>query len=44
LENAERTAGSHRIQFDAKLLASGVYYYRMMTDNYSETKKLIILK
>jgi hypothetical protein len=44
LENAERTAGTYRIQFDAKLLASGVYYYRMTAGDYSETKKLIVLK
>ncbi len=44
LVNSFQTAGEHRIDLDASLLASGVYYYRLTTDRYAETRKLVLLK
>jgi len=44
LENSFRSAGIYKIQFDAKQLASGVYFYRLSAGKYSETKKLVLLK
>jgi hypothetical protein len=37
-------AGSHQVTFDASALASGVYFYKLITENYSETKKLMLVK
>ncbi len=44
-----RNAGNYETVFDAgkngqKSLASGVYFYTLKTDNYNESKKLILLK
>ncbi|MGM0745912.1 MAG: PQQ-binding-like beta-propeller repeat protein, partial [Bacteroidota bacterium] len=39
-----RTPGSHVIPFDAGSLASGVYIYRLVTDNFAESKKMVLIK
>ena len=42
--NEEKPAGEHVINFNAAGLSSGVYYYRLVLDGYSETKKMVVLK
>ncbi|MGB9665323.1 MAG: N-acetylmuramoyl-L-alanine amidase [Ignavibacteria bacterium] len=37
-------AGSHQIKFDAKNLHSGVYFYRLATPKFTDTKKMILIK
>jgi hypothetical protein len=32
------------VTFDAASLASGTYFYRMTAGNYSETKKMTVVK
>lgn len=44
LLNEERNAGYYEIMFDGRSLPSGVYFYRIITGNYSDSKKMIILK
>jgi photosystem II stability/assembly factor-like uncharacterized protein len=44
LVNEEKLAGSYKINFDASDLTSGVYFYKLMTANYSETKELVLMK
>jgi hypothetical protein len=44
IENSERTAGTYAVTFDARQLASGVYFYKLTTNNYSATKKFILMK
>ena len=39
-----QSAGVHKITFDAGILKSGVYFYRLTADNYSSVKKLVVLK
>ncbi|KAA3603935.1 MAG: T9SS C-terminal target domain-containing protein [Calditrichaeota bacterium] len=36
--------GSHSITFDAKNLSSGAYFYRLTTDDFVQTKKMLLLK
>ncbi|MEJ5261803.1 MAG: Type 1 glutamine amidotransferase-like domain-containing protein [Ignavibacterium sp.] len=36
--------GLYEIEFDASELSSGIYFYRLSTPNYSETKSMILLK
>lgn len=38
------SAGEHSIEFDATAFASGVYFYRLSSDNYSDSKKMMLLK
>ena len=44
LANDMETQGNHNIEFNASKLASGIYFYRIQSGNYSDTKKLILLK
>ena len=44
LVNEEKTAGYYSIQFNGNNLTSGIYFYRMQSGNFVETKKLILLK
>jgi choice-of-anchor B domain-containing protein len=44
--NDRRDAGSYEVTFDAGLygLTSGVYFYRLITNDFSETKRMVIVK
>ncbi|MBU1299272.1 MAG: T9SS type A sorting domain-containing protein, partial [Bacteroidetes bacterium] len=44
LTNGFRESGTHTIGFDAANLSSGVYYYRLHSKNFIETKKSVLLK
>lgn len=37
-------AGTHTLDFNAEGLASGMYIYKMVTSDYSDYKKMIVLK
>lgn len=36
--------GTYEINFDASALTSGIYFYRLEADNFSETKRMILVK
>ena len=44
LLNEFMTSGNHIINFNAANLASGVYYYRISTSQFSEIRKMILMK
>lgn len=44
LVNQELSSGSYEIQFNANSLSSGVYFYKLITSNYTETKKMNLIK
>jgi len=44
LVNATQTAGEYKITFNAQNLSAGVYFYRLETGTFTQTKKLILLK
>ena len=44
LLNEQKNAGNYEVQFDASRLASGVYFYSIITDNFVSTKKMVLLK
>jgi photosystem II stability/assembly factor-like uncharacterized protein len=39
-----KMAGKYEINFNASLLSSGIYFYKLVSGNYSETKKMVVLK
>jgi aminopeptidase N len=44
LANENQVAGTHEIIFNGLKLSSGIYYYRIQTDNFSDVKKLVLIK
>ncbi len=44
LVNETKQAGSYKVFFNARSLASGIYYYRMEAGNFKESRKMILLK
>ena len=44
LINEEKTPGVYEVNFDASNLTSGTYLYKLQAGNYTETKKMVILK
>jgi photosystem II stability/assembly factor-like uncharacterized protein len=44
LINEEKQPGVYEVEFDASQLSSGIYFYKLQTENYSSTKKMIYLK
>lgn len=44
LVNQHMDAGSYNADFDASHLASGAYFYRMETADFSDVKKMILIK
>jgi hypothetical protein len=44
LQNGEQDTGYHDVQFNAAELPSGVYYYRLQAGNYTEAKKLLLIR
>jgi hypothetical protein len=39
-----RVAGRYDLRINGTLLASGVYFYRLVTDDFVQTKKFMLLK
>jgi hypothetical protein len=44
LKNDFMMAGSHKITFNASGLSSGVYFYRLIAEGFTETKKMMLVK
>ena len=44
LVNENLSAGSYKFDFNASALPSGIYFYKLETDNFSETKKMVVVK
>jgi hypothetical protein len=39
-----KPAGKYEVEFDASEIPSGVYFYQLKTENFIETKKMILLR
>jgi hypothetical protein len=44
LVHERKNAGTHTVTFNAAGLPSGVYFCRMLTDDFSQTRRLLLLK
>ena len=44
LVNEQLQPGSYEVTFDGSNLPSGIYFYQLKTNNFVETRKLVLLK
>jgi photosystem II stability/assembly factor-like uncharacterized protein len=44
LVNEKQSPGTYEVFWDASKFSSGVYYYRLITDGFSQTKKMLLIK
>ena len=44
LVNDEQTTGTYEVTFDASYLTSGVYFYKLFTDDFVSVKKMLLVK
>jgi hypothetical protein len=44
LVNERLQPGTYEASFDGSALTSGVYFYKLVTDGYTETKKMLLIK
>ncbi|MDP3149477.1 MAG: T9SS type A sorting domain-containing protein [Ignavibacteria bacterium] len=44
LVNEEKTAGTYNVSFNAKSLTSGIYFYTIKANDFTSTKKMILMK
>jgi hypothetical protein len=42
--NEKLNAGVHQVEWNASDFTSGIYFYRLQTRNFADTKKLILIK
>ncbi len=44
LVNKEQAIGNYKVEFNASNLSSGIYFYKLKSGNFVDTKKLILLR
>ncbi|MDQ3019089.1 MAG: T9SS type A sorting domain-containing protein [Bacteroidota bacterium] len=44
LVSEKQNAGRYEVDFDGSNFSSGVYFYKLQTDNFSETKKMTLIR
>ena len=44
LVNEKQNAGSYEVDFDGSNFSSGIYFYKLQTENFSEIKKMTLMK
>jgi hypothetical protein len=44
LVNDKLSPGTYKLVFDGSAYSSGVYFYKLQTEDFQETKRMILLK
>jgi hypothetical protein len=44
LVNDVRSPGNYEVAFDGNNLSSGIYFYQLKAENYTQTKKMLLLR
>lgn len=44
LVNKKFTPGTYEVSFDASKLSSGIYFYKLITDDFVDTKKMVLIR
>jgi hypothetical protein len=42
--NGEKLAGTYEVKFNAENLISGVYFYRLKSGSFVDSKKMLLMK
>jgi hypothetical protein len=42
--NEEKPAGEYEVEFNGSSLPSGIYFYQLKAGQYSETRKMVLIK
>ena len=43
-DNQKQNAGMYEVDFNGENLSSGIYYYKLETGNFTDTKKMLLIK
>lgn len=44
LVNQQKSAGSHKVEFNSSNLSSGIYFYHLQAGEFSQTNKMVLVK
>ena len=44
LVNKNQTTGNYQVEFNASQLSSGVYFYKISVGNFTDVKKMLLIK
>lgn len=44
LVNEEQKPGVYEVKFDCSSLPSGIYFYKLQTENFTDTKRMVLIK
>ena len=44
LVNEKQSPGTYQVEFDGSNLKSGVYFYRLTSDDFTDTKRMVLIK
>ncbi|MDQ3194125.1 MAG: T9SS type A sorting domain-containing protein, partial [Bacteroidota bacterium] len=44
LVNEQQNPGTYKLDFDGSFLASGIYFYQIITDGFTDTKRMVLIK
>jgi len=44
LVNETKSAGTYLVSFDASELSSGIYFYKLITNDFTDVKKMVLIK
>jgi hypothetical protein len=44
LVDGDMEAGNHHVQFDARSMASGIYFYRIEAENFTSVRKIVVMR